>query len=135
MGIAAWGNMTSNRFGDESIVRVKHFPKNIACLPPLLFRNHNRIRNQRRVLVRRLLSRVAIPLAWDRRSLRRGWRNIRTKYRDVAVIGPRRWLDSLPASIAKIVVGGNDFVVTPGQPTEAGAVIAWDAMERAAAGA
>ncbi|RRJ97570.1 4-hydroxythreonine-4-phosphate dehydrogenase [Opitutaceae bacterium TAV4] len=56
------------------------------------------------------------------------------EYRDVAVIGPRRWLDSLPASIAKIVVGGNDFVATSGQPTEAGAAIAWDAMERAAAG-
>ncbi|MBX3736647.1 MAG: 4-hydroxythreonine-4-phosphate dehydrogenase PdxA [Candidatus Didemnitutus sp.] len=53
---------------------------------------------------------------------------------DVAVIGPARWLETLPACGAKIAVGLEDFVATPGQPDGAGALVAWAAMERAAAG-
>jgi 4-hydroxythreonine-4-phosphate dehydrogenase len=53
---------------------------------------------------------------------------------DVAVIGPARWLATLPAAGAKIGVGLDEFVATPGQPTGEGALVAWAAMERAAAG-
>jgi 4-hydroxythreonine-4-phosphate dehydrogenase len=53
---------------------------------------------------------------------------------DVAVIGPAHWLASLPAAGAKIAVGLEEFVATPGQPTGEGALVAWAAMERAAAG-
>ena len=53
---------------------------------------------------------------------------------DVAVIGPARWLAALPAAGAKIAVGLDEFVATPGQPTGEGALVAWAAMERAAAG-
>ncbi len=53
---------------------------------------------------------------------------------DVAVIGPARWLETLPACGAKIAVGLEDFVATPGQPNGDGALVAWAAMERAAAG-
>jgi 4-hydroxythreonine-4-phosphate dehydrogenase len=53
---------------------------------------------------------------------------------DVAVIGPAPWLDTLPAAGAKIVVGLEEFAVRPGQPDGEGALVAWAAMERAAAG-
>lgn len=53
---------------------------------------------------------------------------------DVAVIGPARWLDTLPACGAKIAVGLEDFSATPGRPDGDGALLAWAAMERAAAG-
>lgn len=53
---------------------------------------------------------------------------------EVAVIGPQRWLDSLPAAPAKIAVGLEDFAATPGQPDGDGALVAWAAMERAATG-
>jgi 4-hydroxythreonine-4-phosphate dehydrogenase len=53
---------------------------------------------------------------------------------DVAVIGPARWLESLPAAGAKIVVGLEEFAAKPGQPDGEGALVAWAAMERAAAG-
>jgi len=52
----------------------------------------------------------------------------------VAVIGPARWLETLPACAAKIAVGLEDFVATPGKPDGDGALVAWAAMERAAAG-
>lgn len=52
----------------------------------------------------------------------------------VAVIGPARWLETLPACGAKIAVGLDDFVATPGKPDGDGALVAWAAMERAAAG-
>ena len=52
----------------------------------------------------------------------------------VAVIGPARWLETLPAALQKIPVGAEDFVALPGQPDGAGALVAWAAMERAAAG-
>ncbi len=54
--------------------------------------------------------------------------------RDVAAVGPARWLDSLPPAGAKVAVGLEEFVATPGQPTGEGALVAWAAMERAAAG-
>lgn len=52
----------------------------------------------------------------------------------VAVIGPARWLETLPACAAKIAVGPEDFAATPGKPDGDGALVAWAAMERAAAG-
>ena len=51
-----------------------------------------------------------------------------------AVIGPARWLDQLPAAGAKIPVGLEEFAAEPGRPTGEGALVAWAAMERAAAG-
>lgn len=53
---------------------------------------------------------------------------------DVAVIGPARWLDSLPTPAEKIAVGLEEFSATPGQPDGEGSLVAWAAMERAAAG-
>jgi len=53
---------------------------------------------------------------------------------DVAVVGPARWLETLPAAGAKIAVGLEDFVATPGQPDGDGALVAWAALERAAQG-
>ena len=53
---------------------------------------------------------------------------------DVAVIGPAKWLATLPASVAKIPVGLDEFAATPGQPDAEGALVAWAAMECAAAG-
>jgi 4-hydroxythreonine-4-phosphate dehydrogenase len=52
----------------------------------------------------------------------------------VAVIGPARWLDGLPGGPGKIAVGLEDFAATPGRPDGDGALVAWAAMERAAAG-
>lgn len=52
----------------------------------------------------------------------------------VAVIGPQRWLDSLPAGAMKVAVGLEDFAATPGQPDGDGVLVAWAAMERAASG-
>jgi len=57
-----------------------------------------------------------------------------TEAASVAVIGPARWLETLPACGAKIAVGLEDFVPTPGKPDGDGALVAWAAMERAAAG-
>lgn len=53
---------------------------------------------------------------------------------EVAVIGPVRWLESLPATGAKIAVGLEEFAAQPGRPDGEGALVAWAAMERAAAG-
>jgi 4-hydroxythreonine-4-phosphate dehydrogenase len=53
---------------------------------------------------------------------------------EVAVIGPARWLETLPMGVQKIAVGLEDYVATPGRPDGDGALIAWAAMERAAAG-
>ncbi|MBI2514006.1 MAG: 4-hydroxythreonine-4-phosphate dehydrogenase PdxA [Opitutae bacterium] len=57
-----------------------------------------------------------------------------TEAADVAVIGPARWLETLPACGAKVAVGLDDFAATPGRPDGDGALVAWAAMERAAAG-
>ena len=54
--------------------------------------------------------------------------------REVAVIGPAKWLASLATAAEKIAVGLEEFAATPGQPSGEGALIAWAAMERAAAG-
>ena len=53
---------------------------------------------------------------------------------DVAVIGPAQWLASLGTVGEKIVVGLEEFSAVPGAPTGEGALVAWAAMERAAAG-
>ncbi|HVS53569.1 MAG TPA: 4-hydroxythreonine-4-phosphate dehydrogenase PdxA [Opitutaceae bacterium] len=55
--------------------------------------------------------------------------------REVAVIGAVRWLATLDTAAKKIPVGLEEFAATPGQPTGEGALMAWAAMERAAAGA
>ncbi len=53
----------------------------------------------------------------------------------VAVIGPAKWLDGLSLEAAqRVPVGMEDFEAVPGQPTGEGALVAWAAMERAAAG-
>jgi 4-hydroxythreonine-4-phosphate dehydrogenase len=54
--------------------------------------------------------------------------------REVAVIGPARWLEALPAAGAKIAVGLEEFSAEPGRPSAEGALVAWAALERAAAG-
>lgn len=54
---------------------------------------------------------------------------------EVAVIGPAQWLATLDTLAEKIAVGLEEFALTPGQPTGEGALVAWAAMERAAAGA
>jgi len=51
-----------------------------------------------------------------------------------AVIGPARWLATLPACAAKLAVGLEDFAAVPGRPDGDGALVAWAAMERAAQG-
>ena len=53
---------------------------------------------------------------------------------EVAVIGPASWLNSLDTKAEKIPVGLEEFSATMGKPTGEGALIAWAAMERAAAG-
>lgn len=53
---------------------------------------------------------------------------------EVAVIGSARWLASLDTAAEKIAIGLEGFLATAGQPTGEGALVAWAAMERAAAG-
>lgn len=53
---------------------------------------------------------------------------------EIAVIGPAGWLATLPACAAKLAVGLEDYTATPGRPDGDGALVAWAAMERAAAG-
>ena len=52
----------------------------------------------------------------------------------VAAIGPARWLVSLPARVVKIAVGLEEYAVAPGRPDGEGSLVAWAAMQRAAAG-
>ena len=52
----------------------------------------------------------------------------------VAAIGPADWLETLPATVAKVPVGLEDYAATPGRPDGDGALVAWAAMERAATG-
>lgn len=54
--------------------------------------------------------------------------------RDVAVIGPAGWLATLDTAAEKIAVGLAEFAATAGVPSGEGALVAWAAMERAAAG-
>jgi 4-hydroxythreonine-4-phosphate dehydrogenase len=53
--------------------------------------------------------------------------------RDVAVIGPSRWLATLPAGARMIPVGIEDFSAEAGRPSGEGSLVAWAALERAAA--
>lgn len=52
----------------------------------------------------------------------------------VAVLGPARWLAGLPPGGLRVPVGLEEFAAVPGRPTGEGALVAWAAMERAAAG-
>jgi 4-hydroxythreonine-4-phosphate dehydrogenase len=52
----------------------------------------------------------------------------------VAVVGPARWLATLPPGARRVPVGLEEFAAVPGRPTGEGALVAWAAMERAAAG-
>jgi len=52
----------------------------------------------------------------------------------VAVIGPAPWLETLPATAAKIPIGMEDYVAQPGRPDGDSALVAWAALERAATG-
>ncbi|HWZ94397.1 MAG TPA: 4-hydroxythreonine-4-phosphate dehydrogenase PdxA [Opitutaceae bacterium] len=54
--------------------------------------------------------------------------------RDVTVLGPMRWLETLGPVAEKIAVGPPEFLATPGSPTLDGAHVALAAMERAAVG-
>ncbi len=58
----------------------------------------------------------------------------RAESSDVALIGPARWLATLDTAAAKIPVGLEEFAAVPGQPNGEGALVAWAALERAAAG-
>ena len=51
-----------------------------------------------------------------------------------AAIGPASWLATVPPAVTQIAVGMDDFVATSGKPSGEGALVAWAAMERAAAG-
>jgi 4-hydroxythreonine-4-phosphate dehydrogenase len=53
--------------------------------------------------------------------------------RDTAVIGPARWLETLPPGARMIPVGVEDFAAEPGRPSGEGSLVAWAALERAAA--
>jgi 4-hydroxythreonine-4-phosphate dehydrogenase len=53
---------------------------------------------------------------------------------EVALVGPARWLDSLPEAAEKIPVGLPEFEATPGRPDGEGSLVAWAALERAAEG-
>jgi 4-hydroxythreonine-4-phosphate dehydrogenase len=53
---------------------------------------------------------------------------------EVAVLGPARWLATLPAAVTGIAIGLEEYVATPGRPDGEGALVAWAAMERAAQG-
>lgn len=57
-----------------------------------------------------------------------------TDANNAVVIGPARWLESLPPAVSKVAIGIDDFTATPGQPTGEGALVAWAAMEHAAQG-
>lgn len=52
----------------------------------------------------------------------------------MAVIGGARWLESLETPAEKIAVGLDSFSANLGKPDGEGALVAWAAMERAAAG-
>jgi 4-hydroxythreonine-4-phosphate dehydrogenase len=52
---------------------------------------------------------------------------------EAAVIGPARWLGTLPAGPRLIPVGTEDYSAEPGRPDGEGALVAWAALERAAA--
>jgi 4-hydroxythreonine-4-phosphate dehydrogenase len=49
------------------------------------------------------------------------------------VIGPARWLETLPAGPARIAVGTEDYAAAPGRPDGESSLVAWAALERGAA--
>jgi len=51
----------------------------------------------------------------------------------VAVIGPGSWLSTLPVGPRKIPVGIEGYAAVPGRPDGEGSLVAWAALERAAA--
>ena len=51
----------------------------------------------------------------------------------VAVVGPARWLATLPKGPQTIAVGMEDYAAELGRPTGEGSLVAWAALERAAA--
>lgn len=53
---------------------------------------------------------------------------------DIVVIGPARWLATLPAGAERIAVGPAEYAADPGKPDATGARVAIAAMEAAAAG-
>lgn len=53
---------------------------------------------------------------------------------EMVVLGPRRWLDTLPDGVGKLAVGLEDYAAVPGRPDGDGALVAWAAMARAAQG-
>ena len=57
-------------------------------------------------------------------------------YRNLALIGPESWLQTVPdkESVSKVSVGETGFQANPGEPSEAAARIALEAMECAAQG-
>jgi 4-hydroxythreonine-4-phosphate dehydrogenase len=57
-----------------------------------------------------------------------------TEAAGVAVLGPARWLASLPVAGGKMPVGLEEYAAEPGRPTGEGALVAWAALEQAAAG-
>ena len=54
--------------------------------------------------------------------------------KDIAVIGPPRWLAALQTGAEKIPVGLEEFSAVPGRPDGESSLVAWAAMERAAQG-
>ena len=50
----------------------------------------------------------------------------------LAVLGPARWLEALPADLERLPVGTDDYAPAPGRPDGEGALVAWAALERAA---
>jgi 4-hydroxythreonine-4-phosphate dehydrogenase len=52
--------------------------------------------------------------------------------RHTAVIGPARWLETLPEGPDRISVGTEDFAPLPGMPHAEGSLTAWAALEKAA---
>jgi 4-hydroxythreonine-4-phosphate dehydrogenase len=50
------------------------------------------------------------------------------------VLGPPRWLATLPGGATLLPVGRDDYSPAPGRPDGEGALVAWAAMERAAEG-
>jgi 4-hydroxythreonine-4-phosphate dehydrogenase len=53
--------------------------------------------------------------------------------RGAAVIGPSRWLSTLPDGPEKVAVGLDGYAAVPGRPDAESALVAWAALERAAA--
>ncbi|HZZ19637.1 MAG TPA: 4-hydroxythreonine-4-phosphate dehydrogenase PdxA [Opitutaceae bacterium] len=52
---------------------------------------------------------------------------------EMAVIGPASWLATIPKGPARITVGTDDYAAVPGEPDGEGSLVAWAALERAAA--